>query len=65
VIVIGQLSHIAPVISGVPQVSILHPLLFIIFINDLPSVVSSLIFMFADDDKNFKVIRSHVDYIAL
>jgi len=35
------------------------------FINDLPSVVSSLIFMFADDAKIFKVIRSHDDYKTL
>ena len=43
------------VISGVPKGSILGPLLFIMFINDLPSVVSSSIFMFADDAKIFQV----------
>jgi len=65
VVLNGQLSHVAPVISGVPQGYVLGPLLFIMFINDLSSVVSSSIFMFADDAKIFKVIRSHDDYMTL
>jgi len=35
------------------------------FINHLSSVVSTPIFMFADDAKIFNVIRSHDDYVAL
>jgi len=50
VVLNGYLSHTTPVISGVPQGSVLGPLLFI---NDLPSTVSSSIFMFADDAKIF------------
>ena len=47
----GQKS--GPVTSGVPQGSVLGPVLFTIFVNDIPSVVLSPTFMFADDMKIF------------
>ena len=42
-------SEWANILSGIPQGSALGPLLFLLYINDLPSVVQSYIQIFADD----------------
>ena len=52
----GCHSSSLPVISGVPQGSILGPILFLVYVNDLPLQVSfSDVFLFADDTKCLKV----------
>ena len=63
----GVDSHVLPVASGVPQGSVLGPLLFILYINDVATAVSteSEANMFADDVALYRVIRSSLDYSRL
>ena len=49
------------VISGVPQGSILGPILFLLYVNDIPSIVSSTAKMFADDTKLYCPIKTQED----
>ena len=50
----NSVSDVLPVVSGVPQGSILGPIMFLVFVNDLPAAVtSSLVLLFADDAKCF------------
>jgi hypothetical protein len=54
----SSFSEDAAVRSGVPQGSVLGPLLFLIFVDDLPREVDNHIVMFADDVKIWSSIRS-------
>ncbi|KAI8484062.1 hypothetical protein Bbelb_381800 [Branchiostoma belcheri] len=54
----GDMSDWVKVTSGIPQGSVLGPFLFVVFINDMPSAISSTCYLFADDAKVFRRVNS-------
>ena len=65
VVINNETSQVRPVTSGIPQGSVLGPILFIIYINDLPDIVNSCVKIFADDTKIFRTIQSEQDHDML
>ena len=65
VVVNGVKSDWAPVLSGVPQGTVLGPLLFSLYINDISSDIESEIRLFADDCVCYRAIKDEKDTMKL
>ena len=65
VVIDGKQSRTAPVTSGVPQGSVLGPILFLAYINDLPDNITSQVRIFADDTVVYAAISRMDDSLAL
>ena len=61
VVLENKKSNTVPVTSGVPQGSVLGPILFLIYINDLPDRTRSKVRLFADDTAIFLAVSNLQD----
>ena len=61
VILNGHSSQLSNVLSGVPQGTVLGPLLFLCYINDLPNNVTSRVKLYADDVLLYSPVSSTTD----
>ena len=52
----GAVSGWVPVCSGVPQGSVIGPMLFSLFVNDCPKLIDSIMSLFADDTKLYAAL---------
>ena len=65
VVVDGEESDSVTVDSGIPQGTVLGPLLFLCHINDLQDAVMSTVRLIADDCLLYRSIRNRDDHLAL
>ena len=66
VVLNGQCSSWTVIEAGVPEGSIIGPLLFLIYINDLSDDVTTNVKLFADDTSFFSIVLSNAifNYLA-
>ena len=65
VVINGIQSEWRKVTSGIPQGSVLGPILFLIYINDMPEVLNCCMKLFADDAKLYSPIKEENDRIRM
>ena len=65
VVLNGQCSTWKEVLAGVPQGSLLGPLFFLVYINDLPVGLQSNVKIFADDTSLFSVMLDSLKSLTL
>ena len=65
VVLEGAHSSPTKVTSGVPQGTVLGPLLLLVYINDMPEGINSTVRLFADDSLVYTIIRSKEDQTIL
>ena len=67
VVVGGESSQDVPVLSGVPQETVLGPLLFLVYIDDVSNILlsdGSILNLYTDDMQLYKSMKSLEDYIV-
>ena len=65
VVLEGTHSSATQVTSGVPQGTVLGPLLFLVYINDMPEGIDSTMRLFADDSLLYRIIHTKEDQSIL
>ena len=58
----GETSKTLKVLSGVPQGTVLGPLMFLLYINDISTGIGSSIRLFADDCVLYRIIKTTEDH---